>query len=250
MVVTGGSTGIGRAIALRVGGVGGVGGVGEGGGGGRPVVVAYRSGERRAFEVVREIEEGGGRAVAVRADVSRRPEVGALFDRAEDAFGPVGALVNNAGVSRVAAVADSDDELIAELLGVNLLGALYGMQEAARRLQSGGGIVNLSSTAVAVGTPSLGVYLAAKAGVEALTRVLAKELGPRGIRVNTVAPGLVDSPMFRDGKSEQDLERFRTQAPMRRLGRYEEIADAVDYLLSPGASWVNGQTLRVNGGVA
>ncbi|MFF7638301.1 SDR family oxidoreductase [Kitasatospora sp. NPDC008050] len=238
VLVTGASAGIGRAVALRMGLAG------------CPVTVGYRRGEQRALAVVREIEAGGGRAVAVCADVSRSAGVSTLFDRAEEAFGPVGALVNNAGASRVAPLADSGDELIGELLGANLLGALYGMREAARRLASGGSIVNLSSTAVAVGTPGLGVYLAAKAGVEALTRVLAKELGPRGIRVNTVAPGLVDSPMFRDGKTEQDLERFRAQAPLRRLGGYQEIAEAVAYLLSPAASWVSAQTLRVNGGVA
>jgi 3-oxoacyl-[acyl-carrier protein] reductase len=238
VIVTGGSAGIGRAIALRLGRDG------------WNVALAYRSHPESAAEVVAQIGQHGGRAVAVQADVSRRPDVTALFDRTEQEFGPVGALVANAGVSRVAPVADSGDALVAELLGVNLLGTLYGLQEAARRLRPGGSIVTLSSTAVLTATPGLGVYAAAKAGVEALTRVAARELGPAGLRVNAVAPGLVDSPMFRDGKTEADLDRFRSQAPLRRLGRYDEIADAVAYLVSPGASWVSGQILRVNGGVA
>ncbi|MDN3359235.1 SDR family NAD(P)-dependent oxidoreductase [Actinomadura sp. DC4] len=162
-IVTGGSSGIGCAVARRLADDG------------VNVAVGYRSGRERAEKVVTEISAAGGRAVAVRADVSRRTEVAALFDRTEEAFGPVDALVNNAGTSRVAPVADSGDALIAELIGVNLLGSLYGMQQAARRLRGGGGIVNVSSTALLTGTPGLGVYLAGKAGVEALTRVLAME---------------------------------------------------------------------------
>jgi 3-oxoacyl-[acyl-carrier protein] reductase len=238
VIVTGGSAGIGRAIALRLGRDG------------WNVAVAYRSHPESAAEVVAEIGHQGGRAVAVRADVSHRADVAALFERTEQEFGQVGALVANAGVSRVASVTDSDDTLVTELLGVNLLGTLYGLQEAARRLRPGGSIVTLSSTAVLTATPGLGVYAAAKAGVETLTRVAARELGPAGLRVNAVAPGLVDSPMFRDGKTDADLDRFRAQAPLRRLGRYDEIADAVAYLVSPGASWVSGQILRVNGGAA
>jgi 3-oxoacyl-[acyl-carrier protein] reductase len=237
-IVTGGSAGIGRAIALRLGRDG------------WNVAVAYRSHREQAAAVTAEIEQSGGRALAVQADVSRRADVAVLFERTEQTFGPVGALVANAGVSRVASIADSDDELIAELLGVNLLGTLYGLQEAARHLGPGGSIVTLSSTAVLAATPGLGVYEAAKAGVETLTRVAAKELGPMGLRVNAVAPGLVDSPMFRDGKTAADVDRFRGQAPLRRLGSYDEIAAAVAYLLSPGASWVSGQILRVNGAAA
>jgi 3-oxoacyl-[acyl-carrier protein] reductase len=237
-IVTGGSAGIGRAIGLRLGRDG------------WNVAVAYRSHPESAAEVVAEIGQQGGHAVAVQADVSRRADVAALFDRTEQEFGPVSALVANAGVSRVAPVAGSDDTMVTELLGVNLLGTLYGLQEAARRLRPGGSIVTLSSTAVLTATPGLGVYAAAKAGVETLTRVAARELGPAGLRVNAVAPGLVDSPMFRAGKTDADLDRFRSQAPLRRLGRYDEIAEAVAYLVSPGASWVSGQILRVNGGAA
>jgi 3-oxoacyl-[acyl-carrier protein] reductase len=238
VIVTGGSAGIGRAIALRLGRDG------------WNVALTGRHHPEQAAAVAREIGSSGGHALAVPADVSRRAEVAALFDRAEQEFGPVGALVANAGVSRIASLADSDDALVADLLGVNLLGTLYGLQEAARRLRPGGSVVTLSSTAVLTATRGLGVYEAAKAGVEALTRVAARELGPVGIRVNAVAPGLVDSPMFRDGKTEADVARFRAQAPLRRLGHDDEIAAAVAYLLGPDASWVSGQILLVNGAAA
>ncbi|MGW4242410.1 SDR family oxidoreductase [Nocardia sp. NPDC004722] len=232
------SAGIGAAVARRLSAAG------------HDVVLTYRSGRDRAEAVVEEIEATGGRALAVYADVAVRADLRAVFDAAEHRFGSVYGLVNNAGVAKLAPVADSDDALIGELLGVNLIGTLYGMQEAAARLTPGGAIVNLSSTAVATATPGLGVYLAAKSGVETLTRVAAKEFGTRGIRVNAVAPGLIDSPMFRDGKTEEDLRRFTAQAPLGRLGGNDEVAAAVAYLLHPDSSWVNGQVLRVNGGVA
>ncbi|MQY08013.1 SDR family oxidoreductase [Actinomadura macrotermitis] len=236
VIVTGGSSGLGRAVCARLGR------------GGLNVTVGYLSDPAGAEEVAGEIEEAGGAAIAVRADVTRRAGFGVLFDRAEQAFGPVDALVNGAGVSAAAPIADTGDALIRELLDVNLLGSLYGMQEAAGRLRSGGCIVNVSSSAVPAGFPGLGVLLAAKAGVEALTRVLAKELGPRGIRVNAVAPGLLDTPTFRGGKSDRDVERLAAQIPLRRLGDLQEAAAAVAYLLGADASWVNAQVLRVNGG--
>lgn len=238
VIVTGASAGIGAAIARHLSGTG------------HDLVLTYRTRKEPALALVAEIERAGGRAVALRADVAVRTDIRAVFDTAERTFGPAYALVNNAGVSKVRTLADSDDDLIQELLGANLLGTLYGMQEAATRLTEGGAIVNISSTAVQTATPGLGVYLAAKSGVETLTRVAAKEFGDRRIRVNAIAPGLIDSPMFRDGKTDADLERFTAQAPLHRLGSNEEIAAAVAYLLHPDASWVNGQVLRVNGGVA
>jgi 3-oxoacyl-[acyl-carrier protein] reductase len=238
VIVTGGSAGIGRAVALRLGRDG------------WNVAVSYRSHPEQAAEVAAGIERHGGHALAVRADVSRRADVTTLFEQAGRTLGPVTALVANAGVSQAAPIADSDDAMVSELLGVNLLGTLYALQEAARRLRPGGSVVTLSSTAVLTATPGLGVYAAAKAGVETLTRVAARELGPAGLRVNAVAPGLVDSPMFRDGKTDADVGRFAAQAPLRRLGRYDEVAAAVAYLLSDDASWVSGQIIRVNGAAA
>ncbi|MFF5205101.1 SDR family NAD(P)-dependent oxidoreductase [Streptosporangium sp. NPDC000396] len=236
VIVAGGSSGIGRGVCERLGRQG------------WNVAVAYHRSGRQAAEIAAGIQQAGGAAIAVRADVTCRADVSALFDRAQEAFGGIDALVNCAGVSAVRSIADSDDALVAEQIGVNLLGSLYGMQEAAGRLRPGGSIVNVSSSAVTVGIPGFGLTLAAKAGVEALTRVLAKELGSRGVRVNAVAPGLLDTPTFRAGKTDQDLQRFAAQVPLQRLGEVEEVTAAIVYLLSPEASWVNAQVLRVNGG--
>ncbi|WP_433478733.1 SDR family oxidoreductase [Spirillospora sp. CA-142024] len=236
MIVTGGSAGIGRAACERLAKQG------------WNVAVAYHRSARQAAEIVSGIEQAGGSAIAVRADVTHRRDVGALFDRTHQAFGGIDALVACAGASAVRPIADSDEDLIAEQINVNLLGTLHAMQEAATRLRPGGSIVTVSSAAVPVGIPGLGLTMAAKAGVEALTRVLAKELGSRGIRVNAVAPGLLDTPTFRTGKTDQDVRRFTAQVPLNRLGDVQEAAAAIAYLLSPDASWVNAQILRVNGG--
>ncbi|WP_439680294.1 SDR family oxidoreductase [Embleya sp. MST-111070] len=210
--------------------------------------MAYHRSARQAAEIASGIEQAGGSVITIRADVTRRHEVSALFDRACERFGDVDALVACAGTSVVRSIADSDDDVVAEQINVNLLGTLHTLREAATRLRPGGGIVTVSSSAVPIGIPGLGATLAAKAGVEALTRVLAKELGSRGIRVNAVAPGLLDTPTFRAGKTEQDLRGFAARVPLRRLGDFREAAAAIAYLLGPDASWVNAQILRVNGG--
>lgn len=236
VIVTGGSSGIGRATCERLAKRG------------WNVAVAYHHSARQAAETAAGIEHAGGRAITLQADVTRPGDVSALFDRTHEAFGAIDALVTCAGVSAVRPIADCDDGLIAEQINVNLLGTLYAMQQAATRIRPGGSIVTVSSSAVPTGIPGFGLTLAAKAGIEALTRVLAKEVGSRGIRVNAVAPGLLDTPTFRAGKTDQDLERFTTQSPLQRLGEIHEAAAAITYLLSPDASWVNAQTLRVNGG--
>lgn len=236
VIVTGGSSAIGRTVCERLGQQG------------WNVTVAYHRNAQQAAATASGIVRAGGRAISVRADVTRRDDVRALFDRTEEAFGGVDALVACAGVSAVQPIADSEDEVIAEQIDVNLLGTLHTLQEAATRLRLGGSVVTVSSSAVPIGVPGLGLTLATKAATEALTRVLAKELGPRGIRVNAVAPGLLDTPTFRAGKTEQDVQRFAAQVPLQRLGQVEEAAAAIAYLLSPDASWVNAQILRVNGG--
>jgi 3-oxoacyl-[acyl-carrier protein] reductase len=236
-LVTGASRGIGAAIARRLAADG------------FTVVVNYAGGADEAEALVAEIERAGGRAVAAQADVADPAAVARLFDGAEAAFGGVDVLVNNAGIMRLASLAESDDALFDSQIAINLKGTFNTLREAARRLRDGGRIVNLSSSVVGLTPPTYGVYAATKAGVEAMTHVLTKELRGRNITVNSVAPGPTATRLFLDGKPQDVIDRLASQAPLERLGQPEDIAAAVAFLAGPDGAWINGQTLRANGGI-
>ena len=236
-IVTGGSRGIGAAIAERLAADG------------VAVIVNYAQAEHAAAQVVHRIEAAGGRARAVQADVADATSAIALFDAAEQAFGGVDILVNNAGTMALGAFAELSDADVARQFEVNVAGVFRTLREAARRLRDGGRIVNFSSSVVGLYQPRYGAYAATKAAVEAMTHVLAKELAPRGITVNAVAPGPTETEMFLGGKSDEQLRATAAMNPFGRFGQPREIADVVAFLASPEASWVNGQILRVNGGV-
>ncbi|TIS97669.1 MAG: SDR family oxidoreductase [Mesorhizobium sp.] len=235
-LVTGASKGIGAEIARRLARDG------------FSVVVNYARGAEAVESVVREIETEGGTAIAVQADVGDPKGVVRLFDAAEQAFGGLDVLVNNAGIMKLAPLAEMDDADFDRQIAVNLGGVFRGMREGARRLRDGGRIVSFSSSVVGLYQPSYGVYAATKAGVEAMTHVLAKELGPRGITVNVVAPGPVATELFLDGKSEALVETITKLIPLGRLGQPADIAGVVSFLAGPDGGWVNGQVLRANGG--
>ena len=237
-IVTGASRGIGRAIALRLAQKE------------NAVIVNYASNEAEAISVVQRIQDLGGRAHAVQADVSLAGDVRKLFDTADEVFGGVDILVNNAGVMQASPIADVDDEQFERHFAVNVRGVFFALREAAKRLRDGGRIVNFSSTTLALNAPGYAVYNGTKGAVEGLTRVVAKELGARGITVNVVAPGPVETDLFLNGKSEADVQRMAGMAPLRRIGTPPEIADVVAFLTSADAGWVNGQIIRVNGGIA
>lgn len=237
-IVTGASRGIGRCVAERLAREG------------YAVVVNYHLNADAAQAVVGAIEAAGGRALALAADVAQASEMERLFAETIRAFGGVDVVVNNAGLSAVRPLLDTDDALLDRLFSTNVRGTLYGMQQAARHLRAGGRIINFSSTAVAVATPGLGAYLATKAAVEMLTRVLAKELKGRVITVNAVAPGLINSTMFLEGKTDAQVQQMAQAAPLGRLGEADEVASVVAFLVREDAAWVNGQLIRVNGGVA
>ena len=236
-IITGSSGGIGAAVAERLARDG------------MSVVVNYSSDQERADTLVAKIVASGGQAIAVGADVSDAAAVRALFDAAEDAFGGIDVLVNNAGIMKLAPLADADDALFDRQVAINLKGVFLGIREAARRMTAGGRIVSFSSSVVGLYQPTYGVYAATKAGVEAMSHIAAKELGAKGITVNAIAPGAVATPLFLDGKSDEQIEQTKKMIPLGRLAEPEDIASAVSFLVGPDGGWISGQVLRANGGV-
>ena len=236
-IVTGASRGIGTAIARRLAADG------------FALLVNYAGRAAEANALVEEIETAGGRAIAVQGDVSDRAAVTHMFEAALAAFGGIDVLVNNAGVMQLASVMDTDDDLFDGQVAINFKGSFNTMREAAKRLRDGGRIINLSSSVVGLYQPTYGVYAATKAGVEAMTHVMSKELRGRNITVNAIAPGPTATALFLDGKPAALIEQLSKLAPLERLGQPEDIAAAVAFLAGPDGGWVNGQVLRANGGV-
>ncbi|MGJ5024775.1 SDR family oxidoreductase [Bradyrhizobium oligotrophicum] len=236
-IVTGGSRGIGAAIAERLAADG------------VAVVINYARAGQAAAQMVRRIEAAGGRARAVQADIADPASAAALFDAAEQAFGGVDILVNNAGTMVLGAFAELSDADFARQFEVNVAGVFRTLREAARRLRDDGRIVNFSSSVVGLYQPRYSAYAATKAATEAMTHVLAKELARRGVTVNAVAPGPTETEMFLNGKTDEQLRAMAAANPFGRFGQPREIADVVAFLTSPEAGWVNGQVVRVNGGV-
>lgn len=236
-IVTGAARGIGAAVAERLAHDG------------FAVVVNYAGSAAEAEAVAAKIKDAGGRAIAVRADVSDPVAVKHLFDEAVSAFGGVDVLVNNAGVMLLSTIADAEDAMFDRQVAINLKGVFNGMREAARRLRDGGRIVSFSSSVVGLYQPTYGPYAATKGGIEALTHILANEMRGRNINVNAIAPGPTATHLFLDGKPREVVEHLRRLAPLERLGTPDDIAAAVSFLAGPDGSWINGQVLRANGGI-
>lgn len=236
-IVTGASRGIGAAIAQRLARDG------------LSIIVNYAGDAKAADNVVSTIRRAGGQAEAVKADVGDPVAARDLFDVAEKAFGGVDVLVNNAGIMTLATIAASDDAMFDRMIAVNLKGTFNTMREAVARLRRGGRIINFSSSVVGLLQPTYGVYAGTKAAVEAMTSVLAKELRGREITVNAIAPGPTATDLFLNGKSPELVERIAKLSPLERLGQPDDIAAAVAFLAGPDGAWINGQTLRANGGM-
>lgn len=235
-IVTGASRGIGAALAHRLAMDGFC------------TIINYQSDADAAKRVVARIEEAGGMAMAVQADVSKPHGIRHLFDVAEHEYGLVDVLVNNAGILKVAPIASVSDEDFNAQMKINVFGAFYGLREGANRVRDGGRIISLSTSIVGTYMPAHGVYAATKAAVETMTRVLAKEVGNRQITVNAVSPGPVGTDLFLTGRSEEIIQRITADIPMGRLGEPDDIARIISFLAGPESSWISGQVIRANGG--
>jgi 3-oxoacyl-[acyl-carrier protein] reductase len=236
-IVTGGSRGIGRSIVGRLAGDG------------YRVVVVYASNEAEANAAVAEAAKAGGEAIAIAADVADEAAMAGVFDRAEQEFGGIDVVVNAAGVMSLAPLAEFDLDVLDEMLRTNIRGTFVVDQAAVRRLRPGGTIVNFSSSVIGRVLPTYTGYAASKAAVEAMTFILAHELRGRDITVNAVAPGPTATEMFLQGKDEETIARMTSAIPLGRLGSTDDIAPFVAFLASQEGHWINGQTIRVNGGV-
>ncbi|MBX5160182.1 MULTISPECIES: SDR family oxidoreductase [unclassified Rhizobium] len=236
-LVTGASRGIGAAVAQRLAKDG------------FTVVINYSGNATPAEELAREIEQAGGKALTEKADVSDAQAVRRMFDAAETAFGGVDVLVNNAGIMMLSSLAEADDAHFDRQVSVNLKGTFNTLREAAKRMRDGGRIINFSTSVVGLKLETYGVYAATKAAVETLTAIMAKEMRGRNITVNAIAPGPVATDLFLNGKSDELIARMAKMNPLERLGTPEDIAAAVAFLAGPDGGWINGQTLRANGGM-
>jgi 3-oxoacyl-[acyl-carrier protein] reductase len=240
-VVTGASKGIGASIAQHLAAEGAA------------VVVNYSTSREGADKVVAEVERRGGKAVAVQADVSRRADIQRLFSEAKRAFGRVDILVNNAAVFEFAPIEEVTAEHFHRQFDLNVLGLILTTQEALRYLgPEGGSIINVSSVVATLAPPAASVYSATKAAVDTVTRSLAKELGPRRIRVNSINPGMIETEGFHAaGLAESDFRKqVEAQTPLGRIGQPGDIGPVAVFLASSDSGWITGETIHVSGGQA
>ncbi|WP_269914464.1 SDR family oxidoreductase [Acinetobacter sp. HY1485] len=236
-IITGASRGIGAAIAKRLAADG------------FKVVVNYSQTAKSALRVVEEIEQAGGQAIALQADIAQPHQVKALFEQTIQVYGGVDVLVNNAGIMQLAPIADTTDDMFDQQINVNLKGTFNTLREAAQYLREGGRIINFSTSVVGLKLENYAVYAATKAAVETMTAIFAKELRGKNICVNAIAPGPTATDLFLNEKSPELIERMAQASPLQRLAQPDDIAATVAFLASKDGAWINGQTLRANGGL-
>ncbi len=234
-IVTGASRGIGRGIAERLGQDGAT------------VVVNYSGSQQEAEEVVAAIASSGSKAIALQANMGSITDIRHLFQETINHFGQLDILVNNAGVAVGAAIAEVTEEDYERVFDINVRGVLFALQEAARRMNNGGRVINISSTTTIFPEPGMAVYAASKAAVKLLTQVLATEVGDRGITVNTVTPGPTVPGMFAN-LPPNIQQQAAASSPFNRLGTPQDIADIIAFLVSEEARWLTGQDICANGG--
>ena len=237
-IITGASRGIGVALAKRLAADG------------FAVVINYANSAAAAEELAESLKSDGHKALAVKADIARPDAVTALFDKTIAEFGGVDVIVNNAGVMTTQPIAEMNDATFDAMMDINVRGTFNMLREGAKHLRDHGRVINFSTTALHLKLPGYAVYNATKAAVEAMTAVYAKELRGRQITVNAVAPGPVATELFMNGKTDEQIAQFSKMPPLERLGQPDDIAGVVSFLAGTDSGWVDGQTLRANGGLA
>ncbi len=237
-VVTGASKGLGASAAKYLAAEG------------ASVVVNYAKSQAAAESVVADIVGAGGKAIAVKADISNQEDIVRLFAATKNTFGTVDVLVNNAGIYQPAPLADITPENFHQQIDLNVLGLLLTTQEAVKHFNSAGGsIINISSLVSTLGIPDLAVYNSTKAAVDAITRTLAKELAGRKIRVNSINPGMVETEGLHETGFIQNSTHMASMTPLGRIGQPEDISPAVVFFASQDSSWITGETLFITGGL-
>ena len=238
ILVTGASKGIGAAVARQLADAG------------AKLIINYAGSKEPADQVVASIKQKGGDAIAIQADVSKTEEVKALFDGAIAQYGRIDVLVNNAGIMITKLLKDTTDEDFHRQFDINVKGVFNTLREAATRLADKGSVINFSSTNDRLILPTYSTYAATKAAVEQLTRVFSKEVGSRGINVNSVSPGPTNTELFIKGKSKESIDFLANLSAFKRLGEPDDIARVIVFLASDDAKWITAQNIGINGGVA
>jgi 3-oxoacyl-[acyl-carrier protein] reductase len=235
-LVTGASRGMGREIAENLALHG------------AKVIVNYSSSSNKADEVVNEIKNKGGEAIAIRADISQVAEIEQLFQSTLEAYGQIDILVNNAGIMITKPILNMTEEDFDKQFAINVKGTYFACQQAAKHLSENGRIINFSTSVTGQMFPTYSVYAGTKGAVEQMTRQLAKEFGRKGITINAVSPGPVNTELFTVGKTPEEIATVGSMNSFGRLGEPEDISNVVLFLASKESQWVTGQTIRVNGG--
>jgi len=235
-IVTGASRGIGNAIAYELAS------------NGAKTIINYNKNEKKAEETAATIRERGGEALSVKADISVTSEVEMLFAETIRAYGRVDILVNNAGIMITKPIDRIAEDDFDRIMGINVKGTFFTTQQAFRYMQPGGRVINISTSVVGQMFPGYSLYAASKGAVEQLTRQLAKEFGKKGITINAIAPGPVNTELFAADKSQEQIDNMKKTIAFERIGEPDDISRVVLFLASPESQWITGQTIRVNGG--